>query len=157
MLKLKLSKICAYTGQKLAQLGGKIAQARWPCWPLFASLMKGGSSFGRNGWKWGFSPKNSLKNRFSEWHNSGSTDFGACLDPNFRNVRNIISERKYIKIHFNMFWVVGTYICKIIWPISMPCWPDFCYQPDFGWTVSPFGWTATASVTQGLSWLNWSG
>ena len=35
---LKLSKFCAYTGQKLAQLGGKIAQARWPCWPLFASL-----------------------------------------------------------------------------------------------------------------------
>ena len=35
---LKLSQFCAYTGQKLAQLGGKIAQARWPCWPLFASL-----------------------------------------------------------------------------------------------------------------------
>ena len=35
---LKLSKFCAYTGQKLAQLGEKIAQARWPCWPLFASL-----------------------------------------------------------------------------------------------------------------------
>ena len=37
---LKLSEFCAYTGQKLAQLGGKIAQARWPCWPLFASLFK---------------------------------------------------------------------------------------------------------------------
>ena len=35
---LKLSKFYAFTGQKLAQLGGKIAQACWPCWPLFASL-----------------------------------------------------------------------------------------------------------------------
>ena len=38
---LKLSKFCAYTGQKLAQLGEKIAQARWPCWPLFESLAQG--------------------------------------------------------------------------------------------------------------------
>ena len=36
----KLSKFCAYTGQKLAQLGKKLAQARWPCWLLFASLLQ---------------------------------------------------------------------------------------------------------------------
>ena len=43
--------------------------------------MKEGSTFDWNGWKWGFSPKNS----FLEWHDSGSTDFGACWDPNFAN------------------------------------------------------------------------
>ena len=37
---LKLSKFCAYSGQKLAQLEEKIAQARWPRWPLFASLIE---------------------------------------------------------------------------------------------------------------------
>merc|ERR1711971_777998 len=30
----------AVHSQKLAQLGEKIAQACWPCWPLFASLVK---------------------------------------------------------------------------------------------------------------------
>ena len=35
---LKLSKFGAYTAQKLAQLGEKIAQARLQCLSLFASL-----------------------------------------------------------------------------------------------------------------------
>ena len=46
-------------------------------------FMKGGSSFGRNGWKRGFSPKKGLKSSFLEYRNSGSIDFGAGWDLQF--------------------------------------------------------------------------
>ena len=46
-------------------------------------FIKGGSSFSRIQSKQGFSPKNCLKNRYFEYHDSGQTDFGGGWDPQF--------------------------------------------------------------------------
>ena len=89
--------------------------------------MKGGSSFGRNGWKRGFSPKKGLKNSFLEYRDSGSIDFGAGWDPQF-----------WKSCHFGYFpWKV--WAIRFQMSYGEACWRQCCpigSHLNFFWRVS---------------------